>query len=271
MSAGAAGSAPSGAALDHVVINVLRRMDEAAACFTALGFQLTPRGHHSLGSINHLMMTPGPYLELVGLPETGPQRQDVIDSPFGLNGLVLRSRDADATHARLAAAGLAAGPPVSFSRPVTVDGISAEARFRTVRLPAVLFPAGRLYHCEHLTPDLVWRPDWFAHPNGFLGIDALTVESPDPDGEAGRYAAACGAPAECVDGTRRIRLGDMTVAIVPGDRARFRDLGLVFAGLDALEARAGALPGAAWTRLGPDTGALALPALDLRLLCRARS
>lgn len=276
MSAGAAGAAPDGAALDHVVINVLHRMDEAAATFAALGFQLTPRGHHSLGSINHLMMTPGAYLELVGLPETGPQRRDVVDSPFGLNGLVLRSRDADATHARLAATGLAAGPPVSFSRPVTVDGISAEARFRTVRLPAVLFPAGRLYHCEHLTPDLVWRPDWFAHPNGFLGIDALTVESPDPAGEAGRYAAACGAPAEhvdgkCLDGTWRIRLGDMMVAIVPGERARFRDVGLVFAGLDPLAARAASLPGAEWTRLGPYRGALALPALDLRLLCRARS
>ncbi|GJD57407.1 VOC family protein [Methylobacterium dankookense] len=268
MSPASRGAAPDGAALDHVVVNVLGRMDEAAACFAALGFQLTPRGHHSLGSINHLMMTPGPYLELVGLPETGPQRQDVLDSPFGLNGLVLQSADAVATRGRLAAAGLAAGPPVAFSRPVTVDGETREARFRTVRHPADLFPAGRLYHCEHLTPDLVWRPDWFAHPNGFAGIDALTVESPDPESEAGRYAAACGAPADRVDGTWRIRLGATTVAIVPGERARFRDLGLVFSGLDVLAARAASVAGARWTRLGPDTGTLALPAFDLRLLCR---
>ena len=261
----------TGGVLDHVVINVQRRMDEAAACFAALGFQLTPRGHHSLGSINHLMMTPGAYLELVGLPEAGPQRQDIVDSPFGLNGLVLRSQDADATQARLAAAGLTAGPPVAFSRPVTVDGAVAEARFRTVRLRADLFPAGRLYHCEHLTPDLVWRPDAFEHPNGFLGLDTLTVESPDPEAEAGRYAAACGAPAAVIDGAWRIRLDGMTITLVPGERAYFRDLGLVFDGLDALVARALSLPGAHWTRLGPGTGALALPAFDLHLLCRSRS
>ena len=57
---GPAPGAPADGALDHVVINVLRRMDEAADLFAALGFRLTPRGHHSLGSVNHLMMTAGP-------------------------------------------------------------------------------------------------------------------------------------------------------------------------------------------------------------------
>ncbi len=262
-------AAPADGALDHVVVNVLRRMDEAADLFAALGFRLTPRGHHSLGSINHLMMTAGPYLELVGVPETGPQRQDVLDSPFGLNGLVVASRDAAATHARLAAAGLAAGPPVAFSRPVTVDGRADEARFRTVRVPAHLFPAGRLYHCEHLTPDLVWRPEWLDHPNGFSGIDALTVESPVPEADAALYAAACGAPAEGADTGWTIRLGDTRVAIVPGPAARFAALALRFRSLDALEARASALPEAAWVRHGPDTATLTLPAFDLRLPCRA--
>ncbi|MEA1834941.1 VOC family protein [Methylobacterium durans] len=265
------GAVPEGAALDHVVINVLQRMDEAAACFAALGFQLTPRGHHSLGSINHLMMTPGAYLELVGLPETGPQRRDVLDSPFGLNGLVLRSADADATYARLAAAGVGASPPVAFSRPVTVNGRNQEARFRTVRSAEGLFPAGRLYHCEHLTPELVWRSGWFVHPNGFAGIEALTVESPEPEAEAGRLAAACGAPAEAGDEGWRIRLGVTTVAIVPGDRARMSNLSLLFTDLDALEGRARLLPGAVWTRLGPDAATLALPAFDLRFHCRAGS
>jgi hypothetical protein len=262
-------AAPADGALDHVVINVLRRMDEAADLFAALGFRLTPRGHHSLGSVNHLMMTAGPYLELVGLPETGPQRQDVLDSPFGLNGLVVASRDADATHARLAAAGLAAGPPVAFTRPVTVDGREETARFRTVRVPVERFPAGRLYHCEHLTPDLVWRPEWLDHPNGFSGLDALTIESPAPEADAALYASASGAPAEAAGGVRTLRLGETRVAIVPGPAARFSALALRFRDLDALEARAGALPEAAWVRHGPDAATLTLPAFDLRLVCRA--
>ena len=37
-------AAPADGALDHVVVNVLRRMDEAADLFAALGFRLTPRG-----------------------------------------------------------------------------------------------------------------------------------------------------------------------------------------------------------------------------------
>ncbi|MCJ2073994.1 VOC family protein [Methylobacterium sp. J-030] len=261
--------APADGTLDHVVINVRRRMDEAADLFAALGFRLTPRGHHSLGSINHLMMTPGPYLELVGVPETGPQRPDVLESPSGLNGLVVASRDADATHARLAAAGLAAGPPVAFSRPVTVAGREDAARFRTVRVPADRFPAGRLYHCEHLTPDLVWRPEWLDHPNGFSGIDALTIESPAPEADAALYAAASFAPAEAAGGVWTLRLGEMRVAIVPGPAARFAALALRFRGLDALEARAAALPEAAWVRHGPDAAELTLPAFGLRLACRA--
>jgi hypothetical protein len=254
--------------LDHVVVNVLRRMDEAADLFAALGFQLTPRGYHSLGSINHLMMAPGAYLELVGLPETGPQRQELKDSPFGLNGLVVASGDADATHARLAGAGFDVGSPVAFSRPVTLDGGEAEARFRTVRLPGGLFPAGRVYHCEHLTPDLVWRPEWFAHPNGFAGLDGVTVESPTPEAEAHLYAAACIATAEPGDGRWRIPLGDASITVVPGARARFVTLALRFAELDGIEARARALPGAEWIRRGPEMGELTLPAFGLHLQCR---
>ena len=64
-----------GEPLDHVVVNVLHDMDAAAGLFTALGFTLTPRGHHSLGSINHLMVVPGAYLELVGLPAEGRRPQ----------------------------------------------------------------------------------------------------------------------------------------------------------------------------------------------------
>lgn len=40
--------------LDHAVINVADQLDSASARFRRLGFQLTERGHHSLGSSNHL-------------------------------------------------------------------------------------------------------------------------------------------------------------------------------------------------------------------------
>ena len=256
-----------GPALDHVVINVLRRLEDAAALFAALGFQLTPIGRHTLGSVNHLMMTRGPYLELIGVPAEGPQRQDVLDSPSGLNGLVLASRDADRTFAELSAAGLTVGRPDTFSRPVTIDGRTADARFRTVRLPTATFAAGRVYHCEHLTPGLVWHEPWLNHPNGFTGIDALRIASPAPEADARCYAAACGSRAEAWSGGWRIPLGDAHLDLVPGPAPRFLDLGLRFADLAAIEARAAVLPEARWEGTGADEAELRLPSFDVRLRC----
>ncbi|MFG1249865.1 VOC family protein [Xanthobacter flavus] len=257
------------AALDHVVINTLKSMDAAADLFAALGFTLTPRGYHSLGSINHLMMTPGAYLELVGVPDTGRQRQEVLDSPFGLNGLVLRTFDADATRDRLAAAGFAPAGPVAFSRPVEVDGVEHDARFRTVRFPPETFPAGRVYFCEHLTPELVWRPEWMAHPNGFLAIDSFTVSSPEPEEEARRLATAFESTATPVADGWRIPLDDADVLVVPGEAAGFRTATLRFSSLDDIAARARGRSDAGWQALGPDAGLLSLPAFDLNLTCRS--
>ena len=43
--------------LDHIAINVKENMDKAYELFTELGFTLTPRGYHSLGSINPVSYT----------------------------------------------------------------------------------------------------------------------------------------------------------------------------------------------------------------------
>ena len=56
------------AVLDHLVVNTRFAIDAAQALFAGLGFTLTPRGYHSLGSVNHLAVFPQGYLELVGLP-----------------------------------------------------------------------------------------------------------------------------------------------------------------------------------------------------------
>ena len=146
---------------DHVVVNVQDRMDEAAACYRRLGFTLTPRGHHTLGSINHLAVFGTDYLELIGLPPGGTGRGDLTGWPIGLNGLVFATENADAVHAALQAAGIACTPPQSLSRPVALaDGSTRDAAFRTVRLPNDTTEAGRLYFCAHATRDLVWRDAW---------------------------------------------------------------------------------------------------------------
>lgn len=181
--------------LDHVVINARTGLDDAERLFRALGFALTPRGHHTLGTINNLAMFADDYLELIGVPPGQETRRPEVGlAPLGLNGLVLRSHDIGATHAHLERAGAAAGPPKAFSRPVKLgDGDTRDARFRTVSVADAAFPLGRLYFCEHLTPELVWQPALLTHPNGVIGIAELVAVAPDPAALARRVAEAIGA------------------------------------------------------------------------------
>jgi hypothetical protein len=200
-------------ALDHIVINVLFDMDRAAALMSQLGFTLTPRGYHSLGSINHLMMFEGHYLELIGLPSgTEVLRKDVLESPRGLNGLVFGADDIDASLDRLRAGGLAMLEPQSFSRPVTIDGVEHLARFRTVRTAPELFEAGRVYYCQHYTPELVWHRPWMTHPNGCRGLSELVVVSATLESDVARYAKAAQGHTQ--------RLGEEAWAIDLADRFR---------------------------------------------------
>jgi Glyoxalase-like domain len=183
--------------LDHVVINVLFDMDRAAALMSQLGFTLTPRGFHSLGSINHLMVFESHYLELIGLPSgTDVLRRDVLESPRGLNGLVFQARDIDTCRSALQDSGLTMLEPQSFSRPVTIDGIEQLARFRTVRTAPELFEAGRVYYCQHYTPELVWHRPWMSHANGCTGLSELVVVSAVIETDVPRYAKAAQAGAE---------------------------------------------------------------------------
>ncbi|HEX3864740.1 MAG TPA: VOC family protein [Stellaceae bacterium] len=188
--------------LDHVVIDVRDRMDEAANRFAALGFTLTPRGHHTLGSMNHLMMFATDYLELLGFGDGGASRPELAPFPIGLNGLVFKANDADAVYAHAAAAGLPILPVQSFSRPVELNGQRSDARFRTTRLDPTKIPMGRVYFCEHRTPELVWRSEWQAHANGARAIARIVVATPDPSRSAALFSALFGTAATGGDNER---------------------------------------------------------------------
>jgi hypothetical protein len=183
----------TGQTLDHVVVNAMFDIDAAAACFAELGFALTPRGYHSLGSVNHLMMFGDHYLELVGLPSGSVRlRREILESRLGIDGLVFGTDDARATYARLSAAHIRATEPQSFSRPVEIDGVEQVAKFATTRLEPGELSAGRVYFCEHLTPQWVFRDEWTRHPNRATRLAELVVVSADPPGEAQRYALTAG-------------------------------------------------------------------------------
>jgi Glyoxalase-like domain len=204
--------------LDHVVIDVRDRIDEGMRCFQSLGFQLTPRGRHTLGSVNHLAMFATDYLELLGFAGDGAIRPEIMRFPVGLNGLVFKTADADSVHDQAAAAGLPILPVQSFSRPVGLDGGTQDARFRTTRLDPAQVAMGRVYFCEHQTPELVWRPEWQTHPNGALGIARMVVATADPQGTAGLFRALFGDQAiSNRDGRQMLTAGTAQVELSPPD------------------------------------------------------
>lgn len=121
--------APPSPILDHIVIDVRDRIDEAAQCFTTLGFQLTPRGYHTLGSSNHVAIFATDYPEVLGFGADGAARPEIEPFSIGLNGLVFKADDAERIYQYALAAGLPIRPVQSFSCPVTLAGETRDARF----------------------------------------------------------------------------------------------------------------------------------------------
>jgi catechol 2,3-dioxygenase-like lactoylglutathione lyase family enzyme len=220
---------PGVTGFDHMVI-LVRDIDAAARLYAALGFQLTARGHHTRGTCNHTMMLDGNYLELIAVEhpnESTAAYLAQLEKAEGAQAIGLATRDADDVHRELAAAGLAVTPVVAFSRDVAVPEGSRKASFRACRFPEIADLPG-LFCCEHLTRDVVWRPEWQRHPNGASRVVGVTLIHADPARAAAAWRGVFGGEA---DGTRAM-LGAVAVDFVTRDEAAER-----FGGIGFSEAR----------------------------------
>ena len=181
---------------DHAVIDARDELERAARVYGRLGFNLSERGHHTLGSSNHLAVFGTNYLELLGWEKGAPARPDLDGFPIGLGGFVFRVGDAEAACMRLREAGLLAESPIAFSRPVRQpSGKEEDAKFRAVRFPRETLAGSRTYLCEHLTPQLVWREGNAAHANGALDVTRLVMAAAKPSRVAGLMRTMFGADA----------------------------------------------------------------------------
>ena len=157
-------------------------LDQAAADFERLGFTLTPRGRHTMGSENHCAMFASDYFELLAVPTDHPVTRyysDFLASGDGLAALALKTDDAAGFHAEMAASGIKAAPPVDFSRPVVLPEGVRDAAFRITQLDIGETPGGRTFACQHFTREVVWRPEYEHHANGAIGLQSISVLS-DP-------------------------------------------------------------------------------------------
>jgi Glyoxalase-like domain len=202
--------------LDHAVVNAMGELDQAAAQYARLGFQLTERGHHTLGSSNNLAIFRTNYLELLGyLPGRETQRADLWTHPVGLTGLVFKSPDAGLVYSTLQARGVPVLEPMSFARPVALPGGAQDARFKVIRVSGEQVQNGRTFFCHHDTPELVYRPEWQTHANGATDIAEFVIASQDPARTTALYGRMFGPDLQTpVPGGISFRAGAATVFVL---------------------------------------------------------
>ena len=148
----------------------MRDLDAAAASFAALGFTLTPRGRHSIGSENHCIMFGSTYIELLVAPAPHPWLDYYRAFGEGLAAIALSTGDADATYVAWRAKGTK--KPMDLARPVD-RGV---ARFRLVQVEG----APQLFFVQHLTRELVWRAEWQRHANGAAELLGASLPAKRP-------------------------------------------------------------------------------------------
>jgi len=215
--------------LDHVGVAV-RDLDAGFDRYSRLGFRLTSRSLHAgaivaggpvqpWGSGNHCAMLTEGYLEVIGLtdPALPSSVKNLVARYEGLHIVAIGCRDADETHAALAAAGL----PVEGVRALERDasfGVHDEqtrrARFRNLYVDRTAYPEARFLFIEHLTRDVLWQPHLLEHPNGATRIEALWMVADDAQATAAKLGALL--RREAVPGEKgiEIRLDRGTIAVV---------------------------------------------------------
>lgn len=184
-------------AFDHAII-LVRDLDDAETRMTRLGFRPTPRALHSaaMGTANTtVMLGDGTYFETLAVTAPTPANAAArarLAEREGLFGLAMKTDDARAAGREFAAAGLGPEATLDFARPVELPGGASEARFTIARTDADALPGAWLFVCQHHTPEVTWRPDYLAQPNGATGVAEVVGIADDPAALAPSYAAVFG-------------------------------------------------------------------------------
>ncbi|WP_280401405.1 VOC family protein [Nocardia carnea] len=193
----------------HHVGILTRDLDGLAGRYTSFGFTLSPRSRHSLNTkpgepmvlgctANMCALFGGSYIELLGIvDETAPDPWHTKSMADGLRLLNLDTVDADATDARLTAAGLPTSGVLNLQREVDTESGMRTMRARAVHIDPSVTPEVHLGIAQHLTREFVHQPRYLDHPNGARGIASVLIVADDGEFDAivNRYARIIDGPA----------------------------------------------------------------------------
>ncbi len=165
--------------IDHPVI-AIADMDASHDTFEKLGFTIPPRGSHvEWGTGNWCIMFPNDYLELrgvidptrytVNLPELLAARGEC------LMGIAFGTIGAQETYDQMVAKGLHPKEVRQLTRNFELATGWVQPRF-SLCFPSEADAPGLMHVvvCEHLTPELIRKPEYLDHANGVTGVISMT-------------------------------------------------------------------------------------------------
>lgn len=183
--------------MDHPVIAV-RDMEQGRAAYERLGFVIPPRGSHlEWGTGNWCIMFADDYLELRGIVDATRYTHNLdkfLAQREGLMGTTFTVADAAQAYAQAVASGMRPKEPRELTRRFELPEGEVRPRFKLVYLDEADAP-GLLTSLmiQHLTPELIRRPDWLDHPNGVVSVASMVSVVTDPNAVRPAYERIFGA------------------------------------------------------------------------------
>lgn len=182
-------------ALDHVVVGV-PGLDGARARLTALGFQVQADAHHPFGTGNcNVFFENGTYFEplaitdrdaeLAALKTTNPfvRRFHAYRFRHGYGAVMAAFTTDSAQRMQQAfeAEGISAGEILSFTRGQAMpDGSQTTIGVHLAVSASERAQDLTLFCCEHMSRDVLWKPERLIHENGAKAITRLIAVETNP-------------------------------------------------------------------------------------------
>jgi catechol 2,3-dioxygenase-like lactoylglutathione lyase family enzyme len=180
--------------IDHLVVAV-RDLDQAAAFYKRLGFQVGARNWHPWGTENRIVQFRSSFIELITVGEGaeiaphadgafsfGAFVRDYLRNREGLAMLVLDSSDSKADAEAFSAAGIGTFEPFFFERSgVRPDGSEVHVAFTLAFAEAPDAPRAGFFVCQQHYPENFWNPAFQAHDNKGEDVAVVALSVPDPD------------------------------------------------------------------------------------------
>lgn len=221
------------AGIDHSIIGV-RDLEAARETYVKLGFTVTRRGRHiGWGTANYCIMFGPDYLEILGIVDPAQfdaGLNDFIRTREGFLKLALRSDDADLTARHLKDAGFDMLPVQDLARLLEMPEGDVRPSFKLLHPTGGNLPGLSGFLCQHLTPDLVWRPEWMVHENGAKAVHAYVILHEDPESLAADYETFLQQPVVRQPGRLIVETGGGKLVFVHPDQMEQLYPGLEWAG-----------------------------------------